>query len=186
MRGRTKVHTGVPMPQKVKDENDFPGNSAFSWPFWDGENVTLFNGYVTSNVWGWKGHELNHLVTVAFFSSKKTNSKQALFHLDIYIYIFLRWMCRFWSSRISNVTPFFWLWPFDITVWEVLDAQKSRVSGNLSLDLFLFGGFFPTPFQKYAPQKWKSFFLNFRGESSKKSLKLPPPRFSMGTPLKTD
>ena len=30
-----------------------------SWPFWDGENVTLSNG-MTSNYRGWKGHALNH------------------------------------------------------------------------------------------------------------------------------
>ena len=71
---------------------------------------------------------------LAFFPSKKTKSKQAF--VFIWTYILLRWMCRFWSSRISNVTPFFWLRPFDITVWEVLDAQNQECQEIFHLIFF--------------------------------------------------
>ena len=48
------------------------------WPFWDGENVTRTQGLlVTSNVWGWKGHGLNHLdcITMIFLKQFLSGSK---------------------------------------------------------------------------------------------------------------
>ena len=36
------------------------------WPFWDGENVTLFSGESWPPTRGWKGHDLNHLELVVF------------------------------------------------------------------------------------------------------------------------
>ena len=58
------LHTGGKKTMAIK--NYIPGNSAFSWPFWDGEWKRDPNSRVVGdqpNVWGpgSKGHGLNHL-----------------------------------------------------------------------------------------------------------------------------
>ena len=72
-----------------------------SWPFWDGEDVKwpFFKGWIaTSNVWGWKGHELNHLgVDISFLQRLWTWELTCLFWgkiewLNVFLELFVEVM----------------------------------------------------------------------------------------------